>query len=218
MKTTNSTILRSVFIALFAAIISIGCIMAIPLPGGVPISLQNFFCIIAGTILGSFYGFLSVIAWIIIGAVGIPVFANAHGGLAVLLGPTGGYIWGYALGSLFVGLLLGTPKLNENKKDVKLWIKVAIIVFIGYVLVYIPGIPYFMHVMASKGKPQTFQSALKLTFIPFIPGDLIKFFITVPLTIALRPISARYLFANTKKSEEEEKIALEELKKQNENK
>ena len=50
-----------------------------------------------------------------------------------------------------------------------------------------------MHVMAGKGKPQTFQSALKLTFIPFIPGDLIKWAVTIPLVAALRPVAARYL-------------------------
>lgn len=184
---------KYVFTALFAALISIGCVIAIPLPGGVPITVQNLFCILAGTILGSFYGAISVFLWMILGAVGIPVFANAHGGIAIILGPTGGYMWGYALGALFVGLTLGKPKLTENKKDFKFILKIAVIALIGYALVYVPGIPWFMHVMAGKGKPQTFQSALKLTFIPFIPGDLLKWLITIPLTATLRPIAARYL-------------------------
>ena len=50
-----------------------------------------------------------------------------------------------------------------------------------------------MHVMAGKGKPQTFQNALKLTFIPFIPGDMIKWLVTIPLVATLRPVAARYL-------------------------
>lgn len=186
---------KYVFTALFAALISIGCVIAIPLPGGVPITVQNLFAILAGGILGSFYGGASVLVWMIIGAVGIPVFANAHGGLAIILGPTGGYMWGYALGSLFLGLVLGRPKITENKKDIKFILKIAILALIAYVLVYLPGIPYFMHVMAGKGKPQTFENALKLTFIPFIPGDLIKWLITIPLTATLRPIAARYLEA-----------------------
>lgn len=212
---TNSNILKMVFIALFAAIISIGCVMAIPLPGGVPISLQNFFCILAGTLLGGLYGFASVIAWILIGIVGIPVFANAHGGLAVILGPTGGYIFGYAFGSLLAGLLLGKPVLEENTKSLKFIVKLVIVLFLSYLIVYVPGIPYFMHVMAGKGKPQTFQNALKLTFTPFILGDSIKYVITIILTIVLRPISARYLFCNSKKSEEDERNAVEELKNKN---
>ena len=184
---------KYVFTALFAAIISIGCILAIPLPGGVPITVQNLFSILAGTILGSFYGAISVVLWILIGSIGIPVFANAHGGLAIVLGPTGGYMIGYMLGSLFAGLMLGSPKFTENKKDIKFILKIAVITLIAYALVYLPGIPWFMHVMAGKGKPQTFESALKLTFIPFIPGDLIKWIITIPLTATLRPVAARYL-------------------------
>ena len=184
---------KYVFTALFAALISIGCVIAIPLPGGVPITVQNLFAILAGGILGSFYGGAAVLLWMIIGAVGIPVFANAHGGLAIILGPTGGYMWGYALGSLFLGLMLRSPSLSENKKDWRFILKIAIFAFIAYAIVYLPGIPWFMHVMAGKGKPQTFQSALKLTFIPFIPGDLIKWLITIPLTASLCPIAARYL-------------------------
>ena len=206
----NSKIVRSVFVALFAAIISIGCVIAIPLPGGVPITVQNLFCILAGSILGSFYGAISVFIWMILGVVGIPVFANAHGGVAIILGPTGGYMWGYALGSLFVGILLGTPRCTENKKDWRFIAKIAVVSFIAYVLVYLPGIPWFMHVMAGKGKPQTFTSALRLTFIPFIPGDLLKWVITIPLTALLRPIAARYLF-NTA-NESDEKAALDALK------
>ncbi|WP_407427320.1 biotin transporter BioY [Treponema sp.] len=184
---------KAVFTSLFAALICIGCVIAIPLPGGVPITVQNLFSILAGSILGSFFGGAAVLLWMLIGAVGIPVFANAHGGLAIILGPTGGYMWGYMLGSLFLGLTLGKPKLTENKKDVRFIIKIALLSLVAYAIVYLPGIPWFMHVMAGKGKPQTFQSALKLTFIPFIPGDLIKWIITIPLTAALRPVAARYL-------------------------
>ncbi|MCR4822774.1 MAG: biotin transporter BioY [Treponema sp.] len=205
---TNSR--KYVFTALFSALICLGCVIAIPLPGGVPITVQNLFAILAGGVLGSFYGAASVLIWMILGAVGIPVFANAHGGLAIILGPTGGYMWGYALGSLFLGMMLGKPSLTENKKDWKFILKITVFAFIAYTIVYLPGIPYFMHVMAGKGKPQTFQSALKLTFIPFIPGDLIKFFITIPLTAILRPLAARYLFSENNASEE--KAALEELK------
>lgn len=184
---------KLVFTALFGALISIGCVIAIPLPGGVPITVQNLFAILSGGVLGSFWGGLSVLIWIILGAVGIPVFANAHGGLAIILGPTGGYMLGYALGSLFLGMTLGSPKLTESKKDAKLVIKIVLFSLIAYALVYLPGIPWFMHVMAGKGKPQTFQNALRLTFIPFIPGDLIKWAVTISLLAFLRPIAARYI-------------------------
>jgi len=184
---------KLIFSALFAALISVGCIIAIPLPGGVPVTVQNMFCVLAGGILGTFYGAVSVLIWLILGAVGIPVFANAHGGIAIILGPTGGYMLGYALASLFLGITLGSPKIASSKKDIKFILKVAVFALIAYILVYLPGIPWFMHVMAGKGKPQTFENALKLTFIPFIPGDLIKWAVTIPLVTTLRMVAARYL-------------------------
>lgn len=183
---------RSVFIALFAALISAGCVMAIPLPGGVPISLQNFFCILAGAILGSWRGAAAVCAWAALGAAGVPVFANAHGGPAVLMGPTGGYIAGYALGSLATGLLLGTPGVGEGRTK-RGWVRLALCSLAGYALVYAPGIPWFMRVMGAAGKPQTFGSALSLAFVPFVPGDLVKLALTVAAAGALRPVAARYL-------------------------
>ena len=184
---------KIIFSALFAALISVGCVIAIPLPGGVPITVQNMFCVLAGGILGSFYGAISVLIWMVLGAVGLPVFANAHGGIAIILGPTGGYMLGYMLASLFLGIMLGSPKITGNKKDKKFILKVALLALIAYIIVYLPGIPWFMHVMAGKGKPQTFQNALKLTFIPFIPGDMIKWLVTIPLVATLRPIAARYV-------------------------
>lgn len=184
---------KIIFSALFAALISVGCVIAIPLPGGVPITVQNMFCVLAGGILGSFYGAISVLIWMVLGAVGLPVFANAHGGIAIILGPTGGYMLGYMLASLFLGIMLGSPKITGSKKGKKFILKVALLALIAYIIVYLPGIPWFMHVMAGKGKPQTFQNALKLTFIPFIPGDMIKWLVTIPLVATLRPVAARYL-------------------------
>ena len=213
MRQDNSKnrILQSCFIALFAAIISVGCVMSIPLPGGVPISLQNFFCILAGATLGGAFGPASVLIWMAAGAVGIPVFANAHGGIAILAGPTGGYIFGYLLGSLVAGIALGIPTENQRKGRLAV-IKIAATVFVAYAIVYAPGIPWFMHVMAGKGKPQTFQAALKLTFIPFIPGDLIKFAVTIPLTLLLRPIAARYISSSSKSARDAEREALREMR------
>ena len=201
---------KYVFTALFAAIISIACVIAIPLPGGVPVTMQNLFCVMSGTILGSFYGMLSVLIWMILGAVGIPVFANAHGGIAIILGPTGGYMLGYVLASLFAGIALGKPKITESKKSRALIFKTALVALTAYILVYVPGIPWFMYVMIRAGKSVTFSGALRLTFIPFIPGDLLKWLITVPLTLILRPIAARYLGAGASGSEERE--ALEKLR------
>ena len=204
MKEQNfKKLLRGTFTAAFAAIICVGCLISIPTPGGVPIAVQNMFCMLAGGILGGIQGAGSVGLFIILGGIGLPVFAGAHGGFAILTGPTGGYIWGYFLGALVEGLILGTPHKFEKKFNIWMWVKIALACLLGYVIVYLPGIPWFMHVMKEKGSSVSLMQALQWTFIPFIPGDLLKFLVSVPLIAVLRPVAARFLYADDKKEEQE---------------
>ncbi|MFH2130143.1 MAG: biotin transporter BioY, partial [bacterium] len=95
MTTDRSTQLRlTVYAALFAALISAGAFMAIPI-GPVPIVLQNMFVLLAGVLLGWKWGAASVLIYLLAGAVGFPVFSAGRGGVAHLLGPTGGYLLSY---------------------------------------------------------------------------------------------------------------------------
>ncbi len=217
--------LRSTFTALFAALICVGCLISIPLPGGVPISVQNMFSILAGCTLGGIQGAGAVGLFIVLGAIGLPVFSGAVGGMAILIGPTGGYIWGYFLGALVAGLILGTPHTFEKKFQVAHWLKIALAAFLGYLIVYIPGVPWFRHVVLSNPENNLnsvltplsttgqLKQVLAWTVIPFIPGDLIKLIITVPLAATLRPILARYLYSD-EKTEEAELIAAMKAKKE----
>lgn len=91
--------------ALFAAIIAIFSQLTIPLPL-VPITGQTFAVGLAATILGLRYGTLSVIIYILLGAVGVPVFSGMSGGLGSIVGPTGGYIIGFLPAALFIGFYL----------------------------------------------------------------------------------------------------------------
>src|SRR5699024_8304087 len=94
--TDKSSQLRMMIItSLFAAIISVLAQVSIPMPLGVPITGQTLAIGLAATILGSRYGTLSALLYMIIGAVGVPVFAQFTGGPGVLLGPTGGFIVGF---------------------------------------------------------------------------------------------------------------------------
>ena len=201
-KFSKRLLMMSTFTALFAALICVGCLISIPTPGGVPIAVQNMFCMLAGSILGGIHGAGAVGLFILLGGIGLPVFAGAHGGIAVLIGPTGGYIWGYFIGALVEGLILGTPHTFEKKFNLLMWVKIALATLLAYAIVYAPGIPWFMHVMKGKGNPVTFQKALEWTFIPFIPGDLLKWFITIPLTAILRPVAARFIYGTPKEEEE----------------
>lgn len=94
-RSTHKNILNITFTAMFVAIIAALSQVSIPMPNMVPITLQTFAVLLSGYFLGSEKGTLSVLIYILLGAVGAPVFASFKGGFAVLLGYTGGFIWGF---------------------------------------------------------------------------------------------------------------------------
>ena len=87
--------MKIVACALFAAIIAVCSLITIPLPSGVPVTLQTFAIALCAAVGGSVSGVVSTSVYILIGAVGVPVFSGMKGGFAVLLGPTGGFLFGF---------------------------------------------------------------------------------------------------------------------------
>ena len=92
-------------IALFAAVIAVCSLITIPLPSGIPVTLQTFAVALAGFMLGWKGGTISVAVYLAIGAVGVPVFSGFTGGIAKFAGVTGGYLWGFLLMALLCGLM-----------------------------------------------------------------------------------------------------------------
>ncbi|MCR5724700.1 MAG: biotin transporter BioY [Treponema sp.] len=185
--------IRSVFVAMFAALISAGCFISVPLPGLVPISIQNMFAILSGILLGNIQGAAATGLFLTLGALGIPVFSGMTGGFAVLTGPTGGFLAGYFFGSLAAGLIAGRPVPSEKKRTVPLVVKIILATLAGYFINYALGIPWFISVMTGRGKDVDLAFALKACLIPFIPGDSIKIVLTIILGLLLRPTVGRYL-------------------------
>lgn len=210
-ENTLKITLRSTFVAVFAALICSGCFISIPLPGGVPITVQNMFAIIAGTILGSYFGAISVAVFLFLGAIGIPVYSGMKGGFAHLIGATGGFLWGYLLAALVAGLILGSPKLEEKKFNWIMILKIALAYLAGLVCNYVPGIIWFTHVKGGLSENLSLLQVLNWTTLPFLPGDFIKMAVSIPLTAVLRPIAARYLYS-AKTDANAEAIAVEQLK------
>lgn len=102
-----------VFSALFAALTGAVAWFRIPLPfTPVPITLQTLMVLLSGAMLGPYYGALSMIIYLMLGAIGLPVFAGGSSGVAALLGPTGGYLFSYPVAAFVIGYMLKKKKLN----------------------------------------------------------------------------------------------------------
>lgn len=154
-----------VLCAIFAAIMCVFCVMTIPI-GPVPVSMATFAVTLTAIILGAKKGTISIIVYILIGAVGLPVFSGFKGGFQVLLGPTGGYIWSYILMTLFIGTFTSKPASNK----IITLIKTFVVSLIGILVIcYGVGTIQFM-IVQKTGLAQ----ALTLCVIPFIPFDIIK--------------------------------------------
>lgn len=191
----SDKLLISVYVSLFAAFICCGSFLSVPLtlPGGVPISIQNMLAILAGSALGSFYGFFSVLIFIFLGIIGVPVFTGMQSGITILQGPTGGYLIGYAVASLFVGLILGRPKYKEINCKYKYYILYFTILLIGYALIYFIGVLRFKHITFDKSQNINIKVLLSITVLPYLPFDILKLLLSVPLTKILRKNLYRYI-------------------------
>ncbi|MDT8902762.1 biotin transporter BioY [Anaeroselena agilis] len=151
---------------LFAALIAISSQISVPI-GPVPHTLQVFFVMLAGIILGGRWGFVSVLVWIALGAFGLPVFYQGKAGLMHILGPTGGFMFGFALCALLVGWLTGRARLGFGKT--------FLILLLGLAVIYAVGLTGFMASFAFfLKKPMGLDKALSLAVLPFLPFDAVK--------------------------------------------
>lgn len=203
-------VLTTVFIALFVAIISIGQIFRIPL-GPVPIVLQNAFCILAGVVFGGILGGIPALVFVAVGLLGLPVFAGGSGGIHCLLGPTGGFFPGYVIGAFLAGFIAGKPSVSERKPSVLRTVRVLLGMTAGMAVLYVPGVIWFAHWALDAGKVPAGSTAFAYTMgacvLPFIPGDLIKIAVCVPVALAVRPVLAQYLYSSSGKSEDKSSAA-----------
>lgn len=186
-----------IFVPLFAALIAVSGFIAFPLPGTpVPIVLQNMMPILASGLLGGLYGTASTTLFLAAGLLGLPVFSGGRGGLAHLLGPTGGFLIGYLAAAAFLIIFFRKPGENDlalvssgKNKIIKLinYLKIIAASFSGFALIYVFGIARFMQ-LTNRG---LFES-LSLACIPYLPGDFIKMILVSALIYKLRPVTARY--------------------------
>ncbi len=163
-----------ILLAMFAALTAVLAQIIIPLPfSPVPISLATLSIFVAGGLLGGVKGGLSQLVYVLLGAIGLPVFAGMNGGFGVIAGPTGGYLLGYVAGAFVIGIL----------KFPKVFWGYALSMVFGICVCYTIGTVWYTVVMGT-----TFVSALMMCVVPFIPGDILKICLAALLVMKLKKV------------------------------
>lgn len=170
MKSKNHhAVFTMVLVAMFAAVGAVTSWISIPMPSGVPITLQTFGMALIGFTLGYKYGTLSVAIYVALGAVGVPVFSGFMGGLGKIVGPTGGFIWGF----IFMAFLCGLSKLEIfEKRPFVLRAVIAIVLGLaGLAVCHLLGIAQYT-LVNTKGLG--FGAAALLVSVPYLLKDMVS--------------------------------------------
>ncbi len=154
-----------------AAVVGLAAQVRVPLPWTpVPITGQTFAVLLAGIILGRWWGGASLAFYAGAGAMGMPWFNGWSGGIGHLAGPTGGYIIGFILAALFVGHL--TDKYVKTRKFLPM---LGLMLTANFVLIYIPGLlQLYLWLNLVSGSTVSVYAVLGMGLLPFIAGDIIK--------------------------------------------
>jgi biotin transport system substrate-specific component len=145
--------------------------ISIPMPLGVPMTMQTFAVSLAGLLLGSKKGFLSSLVYVLLGAVGVPVFAHFSGGLGIVIGPTGGFLLSFPIMAWITGF--GAEKGN--------WMAVALSLLLATIVNYICGMLFFVIITGSS-----LGVAFTACVLPFIPTTIIKLVAAGVLAVKIR--------------------------------
>ena len=156
-----------VLCALCAAVTCVLAPLSVPLAGEVPISLATFAVLLSGILLGAKLGGLSQLIYVLLGSVGVPVFAGWTGGIGITLGVTGGYIIGYIPMAFIAGLLY--HRFGREASGTRKYIVMFVSMILATAVLYILGTAWFM---AQTG--MTLGASLAACVIPFLPGGLIE--------------------------------------------
>lgn len=148
-----------VMIGMFTAVLAVLSIIEIPMPSGVPITLQTFAVALCGYVLGWKRGAACGALYLLIGTIGVPVFAGMSGGVSKLLGPTGGFIFGFIL----LAGLCGAGAACKNK------ILAVIAGLLGLAVCHLLGVVQF-GIVTSTG----FVQSLLLVSVPYLLKDALS--------------------------------------------
>lgn len=173
---TSEKTRNMVYIALFAVLMAVCAWISVP--AAVPFTMQTFAVFLAVGVLGGRRGTLAIVVYILMGAVGMPVFSHFQGGPGVLFQATGGYI----LGFLFTALIMWGMEALLGRKP---WVLIASMV-LGLIACYAFGTIWFMILYTRSTGAIGLGAALLWCVVPYIIPDLIKMALALTLTRRLR--------------------------------
>ncbi|MBE6470673.1 MAG: biotin transporter BioY [Coriobacteriaceae bacterium] len=172
------------YVALSIALMAVGAWVTVPL-GPVPFTLQIFVFTFALVMLEPKLAMAAVVGYIVLGAIGVPVFSSMRGGIGVLAGPTGGFLWGYIVGfalAIAVGSLLKVKEAPAGKRfDTTEVVRAFVMSFVYLACAYVCGWFQLMLVMGI-GPEAAFASAVA----PFILVDIVKIIVAVFVALAVK--------------------------------
>lgn len=174
----NINIKEMTIIGLCAAILAILSQISIPLPSGVPISFQPFAIVLISVILNEKISTLSILTYLLIGAIGMPVYANFHSGFSAILGPTGGFLIGF----LFMAFIIGLFSKSKSK------LIVFTGAYLGLALDYLIGVIQLAFLLKVS-----ISEALVIGCYPYIVKDLILTALAVIIGLRIKPIISNEL-------------------------
>ena len=159
---TGKRAVASIGVAFFVFATVLGAFVRIPVAGSpVPITLQTFFVLLAGAVLGRRLGAASQAVYLVLGAAGLPIFQGSAFGMSYLSGPTGGYLVGFAAAAYVVGLLTAGARPSMAR---------CIVSFAaGSLVIYACGATWLAYLYRMS-----FTSAVSAGVLPFVPGDIVK--------------------------------------------
>lgn len=169
---TKNKTLDMAYIAMFAVVMAVCAWISIPTT--IPFTLQTFGVFLAVGILGGKRGTLSVLLYLLLGAIGIPVFAGFTGGVGIIAGSTGGYIVGFLLAALVMWLM-------EHFLGKKRWV-LALSMVVGLLVCYAFGTIWFMFVYANNTGAIGLMTALGWCVFPYVIPDVIKIVLAMILS------------------------------------
>jgi len=159
---SGSAVSAGIGVMFFILATMLGAYVRIPVPGSpVPITLQTFFALLSGAVLGRKLGAASQTGYILLGALGLPVFQGYAFGIAHILGPTGGYLFGFIIASFFTGKLL--------KKEGASHVRIVLSFIAGAIVIYACGVSWLTVAYAMD-----LRCALLSGVIPFMPVEAVK--------------------------------------------